>query len=261
MILVDSHCHLDFNPLGSQIRDVLAKAESSSVKYMLCVAVNLEDYPSVLALAEKHKNIFASVGVHPNSTDGEDPGRDRLAALADNPRVVAIGETGLDYFRSQGDLGWQRDRFVEHIEAAKLSNKPLIIHARDAANDIIAMLRDHKADQVGGVMHCFSENWEIALQALDLGFYISFSGIVTFKSADKLREVAQKMPLGRMLIETDAPYLAPVPHRGKTNQPAYVSHTADCIAELRNISLEAIAQATTENFFNLFEVASKADAA
>ncbi|KAA3633221.1 MAG: TatD family deoxyribonuclease [Proteobacteria bacterium] len=252
MELVDSHCHIDFEPLGDNVETVLDAALRNDVAYLLCVSVNMRDYPRVRELAENHERVFASVGVHPNECDEAETSVDELVAHSTHRRVVAIGETGLDYFRSTGDLDWQRDRFSRHIEAARQSGLPLIIHTRDAAEDTLRMMRENRADDSGGVMHCFSEDWTVAKQALDLGFYISFSGIVTFKSALALREVAKKTPLDRILVETDAPYLAPVPHRGKTNQPAFVRHTAQFVAELRQEPLEEFAAASTRNFFQLF---------
>jgi len=252
MQLVDSHCHINFEPLGDKLPEILSNAARNRVAYMLCVSVNLEDFPEVLGLAKAHKFIYASVGVHPNSREGREPDSAELVALADDPKVIAIGETGLDYFRSTGDLDWQRQRFRTHIRAAQETGKPLIIHTRDAADDTMQILRDEKAQQVGGVMHCFAEDWRIAQQALDIGFYISFSGIVTFKNALAVQEVAQKAPLDRILVETDCPYLAPVPYRGKTNEPAFVRHTAEFVATLRGMELDALADATTTNFFRLF---------
>ena len=219
---------------------------------MLCIATSWENRDEVLALAAAHSEISAAVGVHPTTTGGHEPTLEELteAVAADN--VVAVGETGLDYFRSEGDLRWQHERFNRHIEAARSVKKPLVIHTRAAADDTMQTLRDHSARDAGGVMHCFAEDWQIAEQALDIGFYISFSGIVTFKSAKAVQEVAMKAPLDRILVETDAPYLAPVPHRGKTNEPAYVRHTAEFVAELRGITLDEVAKATTENFYRLF---------
>lgn len=257
MSLVDSHCHIDFDPLYPRIDDVLAGARDNDVDYLLCVSVNLEDFPRVLALAERHDHIFASVGVHPNEQEGRDPDAEELVELADHPRVVAIGETGLDYFRSEGELEWQRERFRRHIDAARRCAKPLIIHSRDAPEDTIRIMSEERAGEAGGVMHCFAEDWAMAEQALALGFYVSFSGIVTFKNAKAVQEVARKAPLDRILVETDSPYLAPVPYRGKTNEPAYVKHTAEYIAELRGISYEAVSEATTENFFRLFSHAAR----
>jgi TatD DNase family protein len=256
--LTDSHCHINFEPLHQQLPQVLQNARDLGVGYMLCVAVNLEDYPQVRALAHAHDHIYASVGVHPNERDGRDPSAEELIALADDERVVAIGETGLDYYRSQGDMGWQQQRFRRHIAAAKTCGKPLIIHTREAAADTLAIMRDAGAADIGGVMHCFTESWETARAAMDLNFYISFSGIVTFRNAEALREVARRVPADRLLIETDSPYLAPVPHRGQTNEPAYVRHVAEQLAGLRRVSLEQMAEVTTDNFFTLFRAARRA---
>lgn len=231
---------------------VLERAHQNHIAYLLCVSVNMEDFPEVHGLAQQHEHIFASVGVHPNEQGGVDPDVEELAALARDDDIVAIGETGLDYFRSQGQLDWQRDRFCRHVEAAKQVGKPLIIHCRDAAADTMALLRDQHADEVGGVMHCFTGDWEVAKQALDLGFYLSFSGIVTFNSAAEIQEVARRAPLDRIMVETDCPYLAPVPHRGKTNEPAFVRHTAEFVAKLRDMPSPDLAAATTANFFALF---------
>jgi len=252
--LVDSHCHLDFPDLRDTLPDALALMKANDVRHALCVSVTLEDFPGVLAIAEAHPHLYASVGVHPDSTDVRDPDVAELVALARHPKIVAIGETGLDYFRLKGDLEWQRERFRRHIRASRETAKPLIIHTRAAAEDTIRVMREERADEAGGVMHCFTESWDVARAALDLGFYISFSGIVTFKSATELREVARKVPLDRMLVETDSPYLAPVPHRGKTNQPGYVKHTAEAIAALRGLPFEELASATTDNFFRLFRI-------
>jgi TatD DNase family protein len=255
MQIVDSHCHINFEELASDIPGLLETAAANDVTSMLCISVTLEDYPQVLALAEEYPNIYASVGVHPNVDEGEDPSIERLVELGANEQVVAIGETGLDYFRSEGDLGWQQARFRRHIEAARQLDKPLIIHTREAAADPIEILRQEKAEQPGGVIHCFTEDWDFAKQALDIGFYISFSGILTFKSAKQIHEAAKKVPMDRILVETDSPYLAPVPHRGKTNQPAWTRHVAEFLAELRGIPIEAVAAQTTENFYRLFKQA------
>ncbi|MCL4164573.1 UNVERIFIED_CONTAM: hypothetical protein GTU68_005911, partial [Idotea baltica] len=242
MQIVDSHCHINFSELAERLPDILSNAKLNDISHMLCVSVNLEDFPQVLALAQEHSNIFASVGVHPCYQDVQDPTTEQLVSIAQNPRIVAIGETGLDYFRVEDqDMTWQRDRFINHINAANELNKPLIIHTRNAADDTMRILKEQRADMCRGVMHCFAEDWEVAKKALDLGFYISFSGIVTFKSAKNVQEVAQKCPLDRILVETDSPYLAPVPLRGKTNEPAYVRHTAQFVADLREVSLEKIA--------------------
>lgn len=253
-MLVDSHCHLDFPDLAVNIDELLANMRENDVGHALCVSVNLQDLPRVLALSENHPNLFASVGVHPDYENLEEPQSIQLATLACHPRVVAIGETGLDYFRLKGDLEWQRERFRQHIRAARLCNKPLIIHTREAAEDTLRIMEEEGADTVGGVMHCFTESWEVAQRAMALNFYISFSGIVTFKKAVGLKDIATRVPLERILIETDSPYLAPVPHRGKTNQPAFVKHIAEEIAALRGISLDQVAEATTRNFFKLFKV-------
>jgi TatD DNase family protein len=255
-MFVDSHCHLDLieNTTPEQL---LTAAKQNQVNHCLCVAIDLEHFPTLCALAERTDNVFISVGVHPNVEHSEDePDVRTLVNLAAHPKVVAIGETGLDYYRSTGNLAWQHERFCTHIEAAKQTGKPLIIHTREAAADTIRLLREENAGEVGGVMHCFVEDWETAEQALNLGFYISFSGIVTFKNATALQAVAQRVPLDRLLIETDAPYLAPVPYRGKTNQPAYVKHVAEFLAKLRGESVDTVATATTANFFHLFKHAA-----
>lgn len=252
MQLVDSHCHLNLEPLDAELPHVLQRARDNGVAYMLCVAVSIEKFPEIRALARAHGNIFASVGVHPNERDGSDPSVDELCALADDDCVVAIGETGLDYYRTHDDPSWQQERFRRHIRAARQCGKPLIVHTRDAAEDTIRILKEEGADKIGGVMHCFTGDWETAGRALALNFYISFSGIVTFKNAAALREVVKRVPDDRLLIETDAPYLAPLPHRGKTNEPAYVRHVADCLAEQRQTSSEQIADTTRHNFFTLF---------
>jgi TatD DNase family protein len=253
-MFIDSHCHLDFPEFVQNLDELLRNMQENRVTHALCVSVNLPDFVRVRALAETHENLFASVGVHPDYEDQLEPQADQLADLANHPKIIAIGETGLDYFRLQGDLEWQRERFRQHIRAARKANKPLIIHTRSAAADTLRIMQEEGADQVGGVMHCFTESWEVAQQAIAMNFYISFSGIVTFKNAVALKEVAQNIRLDRMLIETDSPYLAPVPFRGKLNQPAFVRHVAEEIARLRAVSLEDIARATTDNFFNCFKV-------
>ncbi|QKJ68081.1 TatD family hydrolase [Deefgea piscis] len=252
MKFVDSHCHINFADLAANMPQLLANMQDYDVSHALCVAVNLPELPSVLALAQQHDNIFASVGVHPDYEDTPEPTVAQLVELAQSPKVVAIGETGLDYFRLTGDLEWQRERFRTHIRAARETGLPLIIHTRASSEDTIRILREENAQDVGGVMHCFTESWEVAQQAMDLGFYISLSGIVTFKKAEDLKQLARLMPLDRLLIETDSPYLAPMPHRGKQNQPAWVRHVAEHIAELKGIPLSDVAEATTQNFFNLF---------
>lgn len=256
--LTDSHCHLNFKPLHDHLPQVLQSAREQDVGYMLCVSVNMEHVDEVLAIARNNPNIFASVGVHPDEQNGREPSIEDLVALAQDDKVVAIGETGLDYFRIKGDMTWQQERFRRHIRAARASRKPLIVHTREAAADTMRILREEGAENVGGVMHCFTESWETAKLALDLGFYISFSGIVTFAKADSLREVARQVPIDRLLIETDSPYLAPVPKRGKPNEPAYLRHTAQFLAAERNMSLEELAEITTKNFFELFKDARDA---
>jgi TatD DNase family protein len=254
-MLVDSHCHLDLLDLPSfpgGLDGVLAAARAQGVTRLLCVSINLEDYPRMRALVARCAEVSVSVGVHPNERGGHDPSVAELVDLAAHPGVVAIGETGLDYFRSAGDLEWQRERFRTHIRAARQAGKPLIVHSRDAAEDTLAILREEGAGEAGGVMHCFTGDREMARRAMDLNFHISFSGIVTFKSAHELKEVARRIPLERMLVETDCPYLAPAPHRGKPNQPAYVRYVAEHIAELRGVSFEQLAAATTRNFMALF---------
>ncbi|MXS85715.1 TatD family deoxyribonuclease [Nitrosomonas sp. HPC101] len=254
-MFIDSHCHLDFPDLAGKLDALLENMQTNQVTHALCVGVNLENFPRVRALAESHPNLFASVGVHPDYENTAEPEVEQLLELTNHAKVVALGETGLDYFRLKGDLEWQRERFRRHIRAARQCGKPLIIHTRSAAEDTLRIMKEEGADKVGGVMHCFTESWEIARRALDLNFYISFSGIVTFKNAAIIKEVAKKVPADRMLIETDSPYLAPVPHRGETNQPAFVRHVAEEIARLRETDLAEIAKATTNNFFNLFKVA------
>ncbi|MHB9117020.1 MAG: TatD family hydrolase [Burkholderiales bacterium] len=253
-MLIDSHCHLDFPDLSVKQDEILANMKQQQVAYALCVAVNLEDFPRVLALAESHDNLFASVGVHPDYEDIEEPTVERLAELARHPKVIAIGETGLDYFRLSGDLEWQRQRFRNHIRAAKQRGKPLIIHTREAAEDTLRIMEEEGASQVGGVMHCFTESWDVAQRAMAMNFLISFSGIVTFKKATNVQDVARLVPLDRLLVETDSPYLAPAPHRGKVNQPAFVRHVAEEIAKLKEIDLATVALSTSNNFTRLFKL-------
>ena len=254
-MLVDSHCHLDFPDLASRLPELLQRMEENAVGLAVCIGVNLEDFSRVLALAEAHPQLWATVGVHPEYTDVRDPDENELLALANHPKVIAIGETGLDYYWQKDRPEWQRSRFRTHIRAARRCGKPLVVHTRESAEDTLNVLAEEGADAVGGVMHCFTENWEVARRALDLGFYISFSGIVTFKNAAIVKDVAQKCPLNRILVETDSPYLAPMPYRGKQNQPAYVRHVAEEIARLRDLSFEDVTAATTENFFTLFKYA------
>jgi TatD DNase family protein len=256
-MLVDSHCHLDrvdLTPYAGDFARLVADTAAAGIGRMLCVSIDLEHYPAMRALVDPFPQVAVSVGVHPNEDEGRDPTPDELVALAGDPRNVAIGETGLDYYRTDGDLTWQQERFRNHIAAARSCGKPLIIHTRAARADTIRIMHDAQARDAGGVMHCFTEDWDTARAALDLGFYISFSGILTFKSAADLREVAARVPLDRLLIETDAPYLAPIPHRGKPNEPRYLSHVAECIAGLRGLPVDAVADLTSANFSALFRV-------
>lgn len=256
MRIIDSHCHLDrvdLSAFGGSMESMLAHAKTLSVEEFLCVCINLEHFDDVFSLAKKYPQIYASVGVHPCELNGQDPTVEALLTLADDDKIIAIGETGLDYFHVEKDTAdWQRDRFRRHIHASNQSGKPMIIHTRNARADTIAIMQEEKAEQ--GVMHCFSEDWDTAKAALDLGFYISFSGIITFKNAQDLREVAAKVPLDRILVETDSPYLTPVPYRGKPNSPAYTYYAVEKIAEIRGESVETIAKATTHNFQKLFSL-------
>ena len=252
-MLVDSHCHLDFPELNADLSGVLSRMSDNGVTHALTISTTLETFPAVRAVAHAHRNVWCSAGVHPDERrDGREAGVEELVAMASDPRVVAIGETGLDYFRVEGDTEWQRERFRTHVRAARRCAKPLVIHTRAAAEDTLRLMEEEGAGEVGGVMHCFTETWEVAQAAMALGFHISFSGIVTFKNAKDLKEVARRVPLERMLVETDSPYLAPVPHRGKPNQPAFVKHVAEEIAALRGIAVDEVAAATTRNFFRLF---------
>lgn len=253
-MLIDSHCHLDQLDLASHENNLdhaIKAATTQGVTHFLCVCIDMKNVHDVISIAERYDQIDASVGVHPNEVT-ENPSAKTLIDLAQHPKVVAIGETGLDYFRLKENHEFQQERFVTHIEVAKTLKKPLIIHTRDAKADTISLMQEHNAETIGGVMHCFTEDWTMAKQALDLGFYISISGIVTFKNAEQIREVASKVPLERLLIETDSPYLAPVPKRGKPNEPAYVRYVAEFLADLRGISLDDLAKATTDNYFRLF---------
>lgn len=231
---------------------VIAEARANEVDHILCIAIDKASCEEVVDIAERYPAMSASIGIHPNVEQTENFTLDELIEAAQHPKVIAIGETGLDYFRSEGDLAWQRDRFLTHIEAGKVLKKPLIIHTREAREDTMTMLEQHEARDAGGIIHCFTEDWDTAKRALDIGFYISLSGIVTFKNATQLQEVAKQLPLDRILIETDAPYLAPVPKRGKTNKPAYVKHVAEFLAELRGDTVENIAAVTSQNFNKLF---------
>jgi TatD DNase family protein len=258
MRLVDSHCHLDCLDLSADENDlskVIKRAEQVGVSHFLCVCITHEIFPTMQAKVAEYPNVFLSVGTHPNEKATQEPTVANLQKLANSSKVVAIGETGLDYYRTEGDVEWQQQRFRHHIQAAKNVAKPLIVHSRNARADTIRILQEESGSEVGGVLHCFTENWEMARQALEIGFYISFSGIITFANANELREVAKKVPLNRILIETDSPYLAPIPMRGKSNQPAYVHYVAEKLAEIRSESLEDIAEQTTQNFFTLFKEA------
>ena len=258
-MFVDSHCHLDFPEFRERLPEVLANMKSSQVSHALCVSVDIPDFPRVLKLAQENANLYASVGVHPDYEDTPEPTVEFLVDTASkHAKIIAIGETGLDYYRmgdrSYESMEWQRDRFRVHIHAAIESNKPLIIHTRSASVDTIKIMKEEGADRVGGVMHCFTESYDVAKQAMDLGFYISFSGIVTFKSATQLQETCKKIPLERLLIETDSPYLAPIPFRGKTNEPAWVSKVGEYIAQLKNLPINTLADCTTNNFFQCFQI-------
>lgn len=249
---VDSHCHLNFPDLAKNLPDILSRMEHNRVSHALVVSVNLPDWPGIMDLVAPYPYLYASVGVHPDYEDTPEPTVDELVGLAQAPKVVAIGETGLDYFRLAEPLEWQRDRFRTHIRASRQSGLPLIIHTRSASADTLRIMKEEGADEYGGVMHCFTESWEVAQAAMDMNFYISLSGIVTFKNAGDLHDLARRLPLDRLLIETDSPYLAPVPHRGKLNDPSKVVHVAEKIADLRGIPVSAVAEHSTSNFFNLF---------
>jgi TatD DNase family protein len=258
--LVDSHCHLDLMDLTKfpgGIDGVIRRANEHDVDYFLCVAIHLNHVPQLISIADNYEHVFASVGLHPNETPDVVVTEAELVGLAQSDSIIAVGETGLDYYRSEGDLAWQQQRFRTHIAAAKQCGKSLIIHTRQAPDDTIQIMTEENASEVGGVMHCFTEDWTMAKAALDLGFYISFSGVVTFKNAKQVQEVATKMPLDRMLVETDCPYLAPVPFRGKPNEPAYTKYTAEHIAQLRGITYDEVAEATTDNFFSCFPKATR----
>lgn len=250
MQLIDSHCHLNFDGLANRLPEVFANMAANQVQQALAISVSPQSFRAILAIAEAHKHIYATVGIHPDDPNTEEFSVEELIAHAAHPKVVGIGETGLDYYWCKGDMTWQHQRFIRHIQAANHSQLPLIVHTRDAADDTMRLLKEHQAH--GGVIHCFTEDVRVAKMALDLGFYISFSGIVTFKNAPLIQQAAQYVPLDRLLVETDAPFLAPVPKRGKPNEPAYVRYTAEFIAKLRGDSLENIAAATTENFYRLF---------
>ena len=254
-MLIDSHCHLDLinlSEFAGGLDDVLKNAQANGVRHILSAGVNFFKFADLLALVSKYDWISCSVGHHPNENNEKIVTADAIALYAQNKKVVAIGETGLDYYHQNSGIDWQKDRFINHIHAAHKVNKPLIVHARNAIKDTLDILQQENARDVGVVMHCFTENYAFAKRSLDLGFYISFSGIVTFKQATELQETAKKIPLDRILIETDAPYLAPMPFRGKQNQPAYVKYTAEFLAKLLQIDFAKFAEITTNNFYNLF---------
>ncbi len=255
-MFVDSHCHLTFPELQGRMAELRSAMQAAQVDRALCICTTIEEFPQVQALAQTYDNFWASAGVHPDSEGVHEPDLAELLQLAALPRVVAIGETGLDYYRLNGrslaQMEWQRERFRVHIRAARTSGLPLVVHTRNASQDTIELLRSEGEGAVQGVFHCFTETQQVADAALDLGFYISFSGILSFKNAEALRDVARRVPLDRCLIETDSPYLAPVPYRGKTNQPAYVVHVAQQLAELKGCSLPQVAEATSRNFEQLF---------
>jgi TatD DNase family protein len=253
-MLIDSHCHLDridLKPYQDDFACFMQAATDHQIERLLCIAIDLESYPAMLDLVANFQQISVTVGVHPNVQEGKDPSIEELIVLGQPDKVVGIGETGLDYFRNTGDMEWQHQRFRNHIRAAKALNKPLIIHTRAAQIDTLRILKEEEAGSVGGVIHCFTENWDFAQKALDLNFYISFSGIVTFNSAQEIKEVAKKVPADRFLIETDSPYLAPVPFRGRPNYPTYVRYVAEQLAELRGTSVSKIAELSTANFYAL----------
>lgn len=259
-MLIDSHCHLnliDLKDFDNQLDNVMKAAADDDVRHFLCVCVELDDYPELCRIADTYPNVSISVGIHPNHETIHEPTADELSALAENHQsCIAIGETGLDYYRTESTemREQQQQRFRQHIRAALASSRPLIIHTRDAAEDTLKIMAEENADKIGGVMHCFSENWDIAQRAMDMNFYISLSGIVSFKNAVTLHETARKVPLDRLLIETDAPYLAPVPYRGKQNHPALVKHVAMAVSALRQTDFETIARQTSENFQRCFRL-------
>ncbi len=257
-MFVDSHCHLSFPDLLPRMADIQRDMALAQVTQALCICTTLEEFAQVHGLATAHGNLWCTAGVHPDNEGVQEPSLQRLLEMAALPRVVGLGETGLDYYRLNGrslaQMQWQRDRFAVHIQAARLTKLPLVIHTRSASDDTLAVLKEQGAGQVGGVFHCFTETLEVARAALDLGFYISFSGILTFKNAQQLRDVAQFVPLDRCLIETDSPYLAPVPYRGKTNSPAYVPHVAQALALEKALPVDVVAAATSANFRELFRI-------
>lgn len=254
-MFIDSHCHLDridLTPYQNDFAVFMQEVQKQNIQHLLCIAIDLESYPAMFDLVKDYPAISLSVGVHPNEQDGREPSFAELMELGHDKKVVAIGETGLDYFRSSGDLDWQHQRFKTHIQVAKALHKPLIIHTREAAADTLKILAQEGADEVGGVIHCFTEDWEFAQKAMELNFYISFSGIVTFKNALAIQDAARRVPADRFLIETDSPYLAPTPFRGKPNYPTYVQYVAQQLAILRGTTIEEIAAQSTANYYALF---------
>lgn len=255
-MLIDSHCHLDrldLTPYQGELALALKAAHANDVRHFLCVCIDLEHFPQLLNIAETYPDVQTTLGLHPTDAVEHEPTVEQLIELGSHAKVVGVGETGLDYYRCEGDVEWQRQRFRTHIRAAKALQKPLIIHSRMAREDTIKILKEEHAETVGGVLHCFTETWEMAQEAIhDLGFYVSLSGIITFPNAKELQAVAARIPLERLLIETDSPYLAPVPYRGKSNEPAYVRYVAEMLAKLKGVDLATVATHTTENFFRLF---------
>lgn len=256
-MLVDSHCHLDrinLAPYDGDLAGAVAAAGERGVERMLCIGIDMNNAPEVVGIAERFDNIYASVGVHPLDISDSLCAEETLLALADHPKVVAIGETGLDYYYSQENKVAQQESFARHLRVSARCGKPVVVHTREARDDTLALIAQHGAPQVAGVLHCFTESWEMAEAAIDMGYYISFSGIITFKNAEALREVVRRVPMERLLVETDSPYLAPVPYRGKKNEPKYVREVAECVAELKGLSLEQVAGVTTRNFDALFNL-------
>jgi TatD DNase family protein len=255
-MFIDSHCHLSFPELKAELPRILEEMRTALVEQAVCICTTMEEADEVLGLAEAHPQLFASVGVHPDTEGLREPTLEELVERAKHPKIVAIGETGLDYYRLNGrsieDMEWQRERFRTHIRAARAASKPLVIHTRSSAADTLRVLNEEGGEQAGGVFHCFTEGADVAMAAVDMGYHISFSGILTFKNAADLREVAAQVPLERLLVETDSPYLAPVPYRGKTNSPAYVPHVAKVLAEVKGVSVEELATATSANTRRLF---------
>jgi TatD DNase family protein len=258
-MLVDSHCHLDridLTPYDGDLEKAVQAAVDRGIDRMLCIGIDLNNAPTVVAIAEKFANIYASVGIHPLDISDDICSQQALIALADHPKVVAIGETGLDYYYSAERKEDQQRSFVQHLKASASTGKPTIVHTRDAREDTIKLIAEHGSAEVGGVLHCFTESWAMAEAALDMGYYISFSGIITFKNAAELREVVSRVPIERLLVETDSPYLAPVPYRGKKNEPKYVLEVAECVAEIKGLSLQEVARQTTANFERLFSLSA-----